>query len=80
MVALSRERYVGVNQQHLAELLKGDERIRPSQATARRVLLREGIMSPRTRRAPKHRSGRERKPREGMLLQVDGSPHDWLEG
>jgi len=32
------------------------------------------------RRPPKHRSRRERYPREGMLLQIDGSRHDWLEG
>jgi len=25
-------------------------------------------------------SGSERCPREGMLPQIDGSPHDWLEG
>jgi hypothetical protein len=29
---------------------------------------------------PKHRSRRERYPQKGMLLQTDGSPHDWLEG
>ena len=80
VVALTRERYVGVNQQHLTELLEEDEGIRLSRATVRRVLLRVGIRSPQRRRAPKHRSRRERKPREGMLLQVDGSPHDWLEG
>src|SRR5499433_1836110 len=28
----------------------------------------------------KHRSRRERKAAEGMMLQVDGSPHHWLEG
>ncbi|MCK5586125.1 ISNCY family transposase [Candidatus Bipolaricaulota bacterium] len=80
VVALTRERYIGVNQQHLTELLEEDEKIRLSRSTVRRVLLRAGIRSPQKRRAPKHRSRRERKPREGMLLQVDGSPHDWLEG
>jgi len=69
-----------VNQQHLTELLEEEQEIRLSRSTVRRVLLCAGIRSPRTRRAPKHRSRRERKPQEGMLLQVDGSPHDWLEG
>ncbi len=32
------------------------------------------------RRSPRDRSRRERMPRAGMLLQVDGSRHDWLEG
>ena len=80
VVALTRERYQGVNQQHLTELLEEGHEIRLSRSTVRRVLLRAGIRSPQTRRAPKHRSRRERKPQEGMLLQVDGSPHDWLEG
>ena len=80
VVTLTREKYLKVNQQHLTELLEEDEGIRLSRSTVRRVLLRVGIGSPRTRRAPKHRSRRERMPREGMLLQVDGSPHDWLEG
>jgi len=80
VVSLARERYRGVNQQHLTELLEEEQQIQLSRSTVRRVLLEMGIRSPRTRRAPKHRSRRERKPREGMLLQVDGSPHDWLEG
>ncbi len=80
VVRLASEKYRGVNQQHLTELLEEEHEIRLSRSTVRRVLLSGGIRSPRTRRAPKHRSRRERKPREGMLLQVDGSPHDWLEG
>jgi len=39
-----------------------------------------GISTPRKRRAAKHRSRRQRREAEGMMLQVDGSPHDWLEG
>jgi len=80
VVVLAEGRFLGVNQQHMTELLEEEEQIHLSRSTVRRVLLRAGIRSPQTRRAPKHRSRRERKPREGMLLQVDGSPHDWLEG
>jgi len=80
VVALAKKRYEGVNQQHLTELLEEEQEIRLSRSTVRRMLLRAGIRSPQRRRAPKHRSRRDRKPREGMLLQVDGSPHDWLEG
>jgi transposase len=80
VVAWAQETYRGVNQQHLTELLEERHETHLSRSTVRRVLLRAGIRSPQTRRAPKHRSRRERKPQEGMLLQVDGSPHDWLEG
>jgi len=80
VVTLARGRFRGVNQQHLTELLQEEEQLWLSRSTVRRILLRAGIGSPRTRRPPRHRSRRERMPREGMLLQVDGSPHDWLEG
>ena len=46
----------------------------------RRVRREQGLGSPRKRRAPKHRQRRQRYPQPGMLLQVDGSKHDWLEG
>ena len=46
----------------------------------RRILLAGGLRSPRIRRASKRYSRRERYPQEGMLLQIDGSRHDWLQG
>src|SRR5664279_5890076 len=36
--------------------------------------------SPRKRRAPGYRQRRLRSAREGELVQLDGSPHVWLEG
>ncbi|MFZ0784809.1 MAG: ISNCY family transposase, partial [Candidatus Acidiferrales bacterium] len=38
-----------------------------------------GVGSPRKRRPPAHRQRRLRSAREGQLVQLDGSPHDWLE-
>jgi len=72
--------YRGCNNQHTAELLAEREGIILSRSSVRRILLGAGIRSPRRRRPPKHRSRRERYPEEGMLLQIDGSRHDWLEG
>jgi len=80
VVELSRDKYYGFNQQHFTEKLADKEGIRLSRSTVRRILLTQGIRSPQKRRAPKHRSRRERYPQEGQLLQTDGSPHDWLEG
>jgi len=51
-----------------------------SARSLRRLLADAGVAPPRTRRPPRHRSRRERMPRAGMLLQADGSRHDWLEG
>jgi transposase len=77
---LAKTKYKGFNQQHYSERLKEKEGIPLSRSTVRRILLEEGIVRPRTRKAPRHRSRRERYPQAGMLLQTDGSPHDWLEG
>jgi len=80
VVELARDKYCGFNQQHFTEKLGAKEGISLSRSTVRRILLTRGISSPQKRRAPKHRSRRERYPQEGLLLQTDGSPHDWLEG
>ena len=80
VVGLAEDKYYGFNQQHFTEKLADKEGISLSRSTVRRILLARGIRSPQKRRAPKHRSRRERYPQEGQLLQTDGSPHDWLEG
>lgn len=77
---LATAKYLGFNHSHLTEKLAECEGIPLSRSCVRSILLEGGIRSPRKRRSPRHRSRRERYPREGMLLQTDGSPHDWLEG
>ena len=79
VVRLATTRYAGANHTHLAELLWEHEGLDVGSRTVRRILERAGIPSPRRRRPPEHRVRRERMPREGMLLQVDGSHHAWLE-
>jgi transposase len=77
---LASTKYAGFNQQHFTELLAERESICLLRSTVRSILLESGIRSPRKRRSPRHLSRRGRYPKEGMLLQIDGSPHDWLEG
>lgn len=77
IVALAQGRYAGVNQQHLTEKLTA-EGIRVSRTSVRRILLAAGVPSPRPRRPARHRQRRERMAQEGMLLQADGSRHQWL--
>ena len=79
VVRLATTRYPGANHTHLTELLWENEGLDVSSRTVRRILARAGIASPRRRRPPEHRVRRERMSREGMLLQVDGSHHAWLE-
>lgn len=78
VVALACGKYAGFNACHLTEMLQ-EEGIELSRASVQRILVESGIRTPRRRR-PRHRSRRERYPREGMLLQIDGSHHDWLQG
>ena len=80
VVELAQSTYAGCNIQHFTELLAERENIVLSRSSIRLILLKAGIKSPRKRRAPRHRSRRERYPMEGMLLQIDGSYDDWLEG
>ena len=77
---LAQGPYAGLNHTHLTEMLAEREDIHLSRSTVRRVLLAEGVRSPRRHKTPKRYGRRERYPQEGMLLQVDGSRHDWLEG
>ena len=80
VVRLATERYGGVNHTHLSELLAEREGVSLSRPTVRRILVAAGMPSPRRRRPARHRVRRERMPQEGMLVQIDGSDHDWLEG
>lgn len=80
VVNLVKEKYRDFNDHHLTELLHERHDIQLSRSSVRRLRQETGLISPRKRKAPKHRSRRERYPRRGMLLQIDGSDHNWLEG
>ena len=79
-IRLARTTYAGFNDHHLCEKLCEVEGFSLSRETLRRLLREAGLGSPRKRRAPAHRQRRLRSAREGELVQLDGSPHDWLEG
>ena len=78
VLRLARSRYSGTNHTHLSELLREREGIEVGRTTLRRILTSAALKSPRHRRPPRHRVRRQRMPREGMLIQVDGSHHRWL--
>lgn len=80
IVELARGLYRGVNDCHLAELLAEVEGIVIGRSSLQRLLRGAGVASPRRRRPPRYRSRRERMAQAGLLVQLDGSRHDWLEG
>lgn len=80
VLELARGKYAGFNDSHLQEKLTQCEGLVLSRASVQRILRGAKVRSPQKRRPSKYRSRRERRAQEGMLLQVDGSRHDWLEG
>lgn len=80
VIGIVRKKYLDVNDLHLQELLKREEKIVVARESLRKRLREAGIGPKQKRRGPKYRKRRERKEAFGMMLQLDGSPHDWLEG
>jgi transposase len=80
IIKLIRKEYLNINDRHLVEILAREEGIIVGRESLRKRLRAEGIGPKRKRRRNKYRSRRERKPAFGVMLQIDGSPHDWLEG
>jgi transposase len=80
VLALIKGSYSDYNDCHLTEILAEEHDIILSRSSLRRIRRAAGLASPRKRRPPRHRSWRARSHRSGMLLQIDASDHDWLEG
>jgi transposase len=80
VLKLAAEKYRGVNDRHLQELLAREHGLAVCRESLRKHLRSAGLEPKRSRRPSKYRSRRERRAASGMLLQIDASPHDWLEG
>ena len=78
-VALCRKQYRGFGPLLASEHLREDAGLDVSRETLRGWLVAEGLWQVRQRRE-RHRAARERRPRRGDLVQIDGSEHDWFEG
>jgi transposase len=79
VVQLMTTTYAGFNDVHLTEKLQEQHALPVSRATVRRLRLALGHPPTRRRRAPKHRTRRERAPALGQLAQLDASPFAWLQ-
>ena len=62
-----------------AEQMLARDGLRVNHETLRRWLADAGLRKG-SRKRQAHRSRRDRKAHAGELVQLDGSPHDWLEG
>ena len=79
VIELATTTYAGCNYQHLRDLLAERDGIKLSRTSVLRMLLAAGIGTPRKQRRRQHRRRRARYVQEGMLVQIDGSRHAWLE-
>ena len=80
IVFLALSKYKSTNYTHLSELLRDFKGIAISQSSVSRILKAKGIKSPRKHKSPKPHRTRERKSQEGLLLQMDAFPYEWIPG
>lgn len=78
-LALVTTKYPDFGPTFATEKLRERHGLALSVSTLRRGMIQAGLWRPRRERA-RHRAWRARRPRLGMLIQVDGSEHDWFEG
>jgi transposase len=73
-------KYHNLNVCHLQDLLAQHEQLAIGRSTLDRWLKAAGLRPGGRARRGTHRRRREGKSAEGMLVQIDASRHDWLEG
>ncbi|ADG81913.1 ISNCY family transposase [Thermincola potens] len=72
------EKYSKANFSHFQELLEEHESISLSKPSVYRILVSNGLTSPKKHSKVKHHKRRKRKPQRGMLVIIDASPHAWF--
>jgi hypothetical protein len=76
---LLRTKWTGFGPTFAAEKLEEFEGIKVSRETLRKAMIVEGLWAVGNRKQ-QYRQRRDRKLVVGVLVQLDGSPHDWFEG
>lgn len=77
VMRVMKENYFDFNLTHALEMLLEKHELTVSYTTFRRWCHEKGIVKRAKRRRGVARRLRERMPNEGLLLQMDGSPHQW---
>jgi transposase len=79
VLRLYREKYSGFSVQHYHEKLVEKHNIQLSYTWVKKALQEAGLVEKERKRGV-HRKKRERRPIPGMLVHIDASKHQWLEG
>jgi len=77
ILELYRERYSGFNARHFFQTVRREHGVKLSYSCVRQILQGAGLVKKRRARG-RHRRRRERRPRFGEMLHLDGSRHAWL--
>lgn len=82
IIKLYKTKYLGFNITHFREKLYELESFQlvPSYTTLRNILASERIYAPQPKKRRKIHSRRNRYEREGVMIQIDGSHHQWIPG
>jgi transposase len=76
--ALMKNKYFDFNITHALDKLKVEDGIKINRETFRKSCHEIGMVKRATRRRGKVRRARERTAQNGVMLQMDGSPHRWF--
>lgn len=79
ILELMAGKYVNFNCKHLHEKLIEVEKLTVSYSTVKRIASAQGLRK-RTRRTRRKRKYPDRHSTHGLMLQMDGSEHDWVKG
>jgi len=74
-----KEDYQGFGPTLASEKLLERDGVKVSKETVRQIMIEAGLHKPKTRKKDKAKPLRQRRPRRGELVQIDGSYHAWLE-
>ena len=77
---LLQTKYKGFGPTLAHEKLVEREKLKLSDESVRQLMIREDLWKPRKAKKVVVHQLRERRACFGELIQIDGSPHDWLEG
>jgi transposase len=77
ILELYRDKYPGFNGRHFYQTVRREHGVKLSYSCVKQILQGAGLIKKRRSRG-RHRRRRERRPRFGEMLHLDGSRHGWL--
>jgi hypothetical protein len=79
IINIIKEKYFDFGPTFAGEKLIENHGIKVSNEKLRQIMIKNKIWMPKKIKAKKLHQMRDRRPREGELIQIDGSPHAWFE-